>query len=324
MRGNNVDEKNVLLARLATERAGLWWELIGLSEEALTTQPVSGDWTPKDVLAHLAAWDEINTGRVRLALAGRAAEIPYLDPDATNAQLYAERGEWSLSRAVQACQTARADFLALLEPLIWDEMTRPYTLGGGDSRSVLEWAERRARHDAMHIADLRAWREAAGLNREAGPKVVLEAALEAGRAELLAWATLVPEAERAARPVCGVWTLKDVLGHVADWELFCLAGLREMAAGQVAGLSYNGDEEGWNQAHAAARRDQRWEAVWADFTDTRQALLAALAALDDADLNRSVPSRWDTDDRPYWWFRVCLGHDREHAEVLRAAVERLS
>ena len=68
-----MNQKAELLARLATERAWLWWELIGLSEETLVGQPVLGAWTPKDLLAHVAFWDDVNGERLRLALAGRAA-----------------------------------------------------------------------------------------------------------------------------------------------------------------------------------------------------------------------------------------------------------
>jgi uncharacterized damage-inducible protein DinB len=315
-----MDEKALLFAKLATERAGLWWELIGLSEETLTTQPIFADWTAKDILAHIAAWDEIHCERLRLALAGRPADIPDLLSDAVNERLHAGRQDWPLAQAVETCLAARAGFLSLVEPLSWEQMAVVYTMAWGDRRSIFDWCQRRMWHDSHHAADIRKWREAAGIKGQVGPKVVLEAALAAGRAELLAWAGLVPETERVTRLVCGEWTLKDVLGHVADWERFCVDAFADMAAGRVAGLSYTGDEEGWNRAHAAGRRDQPWQTAWADFTQTRQALMATLAGMEDAGLDRPARSRWSADDRPYWWFRGCLAHDREHAEGLRAAL----
>jgi len=311
-----MNQKAQLLARLATERAWLWWELIGLSEETLIGQPVLGAWTPKDLLAHVAFWDDVSSERVRLALAGRAAEIPYLDLETTNVQVYAARRDWSLAQAVAECQRARADFLALLEPLTWEAMTRPYTLSWGDLRSIADWAQRRAWHDADHKRQPHNWRESAGIKNVPGPQCVLLAALAAGRAELLAWAALVPEPERATRRVCGQWTLQDVLGHVADWELFVVEGLRQMAAGEVAGTGYGGDEEAWNWDHVRARREQPWETTWGDFIAARQKLLAALQSLDDAALARPVPSRWSAEDSAYMWTRICLAHDREHAEGL--------
>jgi hypothetical protein len=317
-----MNQKAQLLARLATERAWLWWELVGLSAETLVGQPVLSDWTPKDLLAHVAFWDDASSERLRLALAGRAAEIPYLDMEAVNVQVYAERRDWPLAQTVAECQRARADFLALLDPLTWEAITQPYTLSWGDPRSIADWAQRRAWHDADHQKQPHNWRESAGSKNVPGPQCVLLAALAAGRAELLAWAGLIPEAERATRRVCGQWALQDVLGHVTDWEVFVLEGLRQMAAGEVAGTGYGGDEEAWNWSHVKARRGQPWETTWGDFVGARQKLLAALEGLDDAALARPVPSRWSAEDSAYMWARVCLAHDREHAEGLSKALAR--
>jgi hypothetical protein len=317
-----MDEKSALLARLAVERAGLWLELNGLAAETLTAQNVFAGWTPKDILAHIAAWDEVHCERLRLALAGRAEDIPNLHLEPTNAQFHAERQSWSLARVVAACLAARAGFLALVEPLSRDQLHASHALAWGDRRSAFDWCQRRMWHDANHAADLRQWREAAGVKKQVGPKVVLEAGLLAGRVALLAWTALMPEADRTTRLVCGEWTLKDVWGHIADWERFSMDALADMAAGRVAGLSFSGDETAWNREHAAARRDQPWDAVWADAMETRQALLAALAQIDDAGLNQPARSRWSEDDRPYWWFHICMEHDLEHAAGLRSAIEQ--
>ena len=58
------------------------------------------------------------------------------------------------------------------------------------------------------------------LELEEGAKAHLLASLNETRAKLLAAVSLVPDTERESRPVCGHWTLKDLLGHIADWEAF--------------------------------------------------------------------------------------------------------
>jgi hypothetical protein len=127
----------------------------------------------------------------------------------------------------------------------------------------------------------------------------------------------VPQDRCDSELVCGVWTLKDVLGHVTDWELFGLECLAARAAGRVAGLSYNGEEKEWNAVHAAARQDQPWDAMWADLMATRRQMIGAASMLDDAELVRPVPSAWDPQDTAYAWVRICVDHDREHAAGLR-------
>ncbi len=308
-----------LLARLATERAGLLWQLIGLDERTLVGLPVFDDWTAKDLLAHVAAWDEVMAERIEMILAGREEEIVVLtgaDEDARNAAFHAERRDWPLQQAVEALVTARAGFLVTLTQLPDEELYRLQRLPAGET-SARVWTEWRARHDATHAADLSAWREEHKLERGVGPKLILLAGLAAARDELLAAAALIPPEERTSRPVCGHWTLKDVLGHVADWEWVGEEGLRHVAAGRPPGVEHIEDIDAWNQAHAEARRDQPWEEVWADLHAAREALLEALEGMSQADLARSFPFPWGQEGTAYQWAVVYLAHDREHAGGLR-------
>jgi uncharacterized damage-inducible protein DinB len=145
----------------------------------------------------------------------------------------------------------------------------------------------------------------------------LLAALEAAREELLAAAALVPPEERTSRPVCGAWTLKDLLGHIADWEWYGVQGLRQMAAGQPPDPEPIDSIESWNQAHAEARRDQPWEVVWEDLHAARQAFLEVLEGMSQAAMTRSFPFAWGPKGTPYQWMGVFVRHDREHAQDLR-------
>jgi hypothetical protein len=312
-----VDDKSLLLARLASERAAMWCELVGLGPELLAAERVCGDWTAADALGHVGAWDEIHAARARLMLVGRASEIALPEADALNAQIFADRHGWSLAQAAAACNAARADFLMLIEPLSWEEMAQGHQLANHQTYSIAELTERRAFHDNLHTTDLRAWRKHANPPAQPGPASILRSALDAGRAELEAWTLLVPAAQRSTLDVCGDWSAQDVLGHVADWERWLVDGLDAMAAGRMAGAGLDEDEEGWNQAHAAARRGQPWAVTWEDFTAVRRELLARLDGLGDAGLARTVHTAWSEEDHPYAWFRESLNHDREHAASVR-------
>ncbi len=305
-----------LLARMAKERAVLLYQLIGLDEKTLTEPPVFDAWTAANLLAHIAAWDEWFTNRINLILAGREEEVVSVENlDARNAALHAERRGWPLAQSLDACVQARADFLAALDQLSDEELHRKRVFSWGEA-AVREWAGWRARHDATHAAHLSAWRASRGDVEAFGPKEVLLAALDAARDELLTAASLVPVAERESRRVCGEWTLKDVLGHVADWELWFLRRLRQLFAGQAPDPNDAEDEDAWNRAHAEARRDQAWEAVWADFHSTHDAMMVLLMAMDQSHLNQRLFD-WSI----YHFVRVYADHDREHAAGIRKALD---
>jgi hypothetical protein len=199
-----------------------------------------------------------------------------------------------------------------------EEFHRLRDMGWGET-SVRQWTQWRARHDAGHAADLAAWREAQELEGTAGPKCVLAAALSAAREELLAAAALVSPEDRASLAVCGDWTLKDLLAHVADWEWVGVDGLRDMAAGRSPQVEHIADIEAWNQAHYGARRDQPWDDVWSDLHAAREQLLEVLEGMGQAELARSFRFPWGPEGTAYDWVSVYLTHDREHARDLSDA-----
>lgn len=315
-------QRRHLLAGLAAERAGLLWQLVGLDERMLVELPVFNSWTAKDVLAHIAAWDEVVTERIECVVAGREEEIIVFtgaDEDARNAAFHAERKDWSLRQTVDTLMMVRADFLAAQARLPDEAFYRLRHFPEGEA-PVHEWAQWRARHDVAHAADLATWRERLGLERGVGPKQVLLAGLTAAREALLVAAALVPPEERTSLPVCGEWTLKDVLAHVVDWEWIGVAGLRDMAAGRSPQVEPIEDIDAWNRVHAEARHDQPWEEVWADLHEARGALLETLDGMGQAGLGGSFSFPWGQKGTAYWWVCVYVAHDREHAEGLREAV----
>jgi uncharacterized damage-inducible protein DinB/predicted RNase H-like HicB family nuclease len=148
-------------------------------------------------------------------------------------------------------------------------------------------------------------------------RAALLAELRDARQELLAALSNLPADWPA--PVCGDWTAKDVLGHLADWEWVGVEGLRLMAGGQPPGVELVTDLDVWNREHVAARRGQPWEVVLQDMHDARQALLHALNAVQPGLLGQPFPFPWGGDGTPADWLAVYPVHDREHAAELAAA-----
>lgn len=308
-----------LLALIAGERAEFLYLLLGLDEETLATRPLFDGQTLKDLLAHIASWDELYRERIALALSGRQEEIAAVDLDERNAAVRARRQAWTLSQALAAFTDGRQSFLEALAQVPDDQLHRPVAISGVDARPMSVWAVWRASHDAGHAADVRRWLNENDdhLEGDLGPKAVLAAALEASREEIGALAALVPEADRAGRPLEEAWTLKDVAGHLADWELFLLECL---AVGRMLDMGYGGDVDRWNAAHAAARREQAWAHVWSDYRQARRQTVELVQGLEQEALAALLNNPWGKDTTTYrvveWW----LEHEREHAAGLRSAL----
>jgi len=307
--------------RLVAERAGLLEQLIGLDERTLTAMPFLDGWTVKDLLAHIAAWDRWELREMRHMASGEILDLTEVrDTDAFNADVVAAWRDRTLAEVLAELQEARVTWVAWLQALPDEEFFRQHLFEGEDW-SFAGCVEVQWRHDAEHAAQIAAWQKAEGLKGKIGPKVVLLATLTAAREELLTAAAQVPVEERESWPVCGEWTLKDVLGHVADWEWLGVDGLRQMAAGQPLQVGDVQDTDTWNQTHAEARRSQAWKVVWADFQAARQGFLEVLEGMSEAHLEQSFPSPWGSDITPYHWICIYLAHDREHAEGLRRTID---
>lgn len=313
-----------LLARLAAERGRLLWQLLSLDQELLTRTPVFPDsgWTVKDLLAHVAAWDRWEHRAMAAMLAGDEPDLAAVeDMDAFNASAVDAGRDRTLSETLAELQAAREDWVAWLREVSVEAFFASREHQGWDwafpNCLNVQW-----QHDAEHADQLAAWREEKAVRSTTGPKAVLVAALNAARDELLAGVDLIPPMERTSRPVCGYWTLKDLVGHIADWEEVGVEGLRDMAAGRSPDVAPISDIEAWNQEHAAAREDQPWETCWEDLHGTRKDLLDVLRGMDQERIDRSYLFPWGPEGTAYEWVRVFATHDREHAHDLRRAASR--
>ena len=80
-----MNDKEQILANLR-EEFNRWQDLLaGLSEEEITAPHLPGNWSIKDVMAHLRAWQQRSIARMEAALHDREPDFPRwpagLDPD---------------------------------------------------------------------------------------------------------------------------------------------------------------------------------------------------------------------------------------------------
>ncbi len=117
-----MNMKEHILAALE-EQFNHWEELLkNLSEEQITMPRFDHDWSIKDVIAHLWAWQQISTARMEAAVDDREPEFPKWiaeqdgdwedNADQTNARIYETNHAKSWS---EVYQNWREGFLRLLD-----------------------------------------------------------------------------------------------------------------------------------------------------------------------------------------------------------------
>jgi hypothetical protein len=101
-------------------------------------------------------------------------------------------------------------------------------------------------------------------------------ALRASELDMLVTLMLIPEQERATRVVCGTWTVKDVLGHLADWDDYFFDAIIDLEGGAAKKRHWVDDIEAMNFTLATMRSDHSSSQNWDDFRKSRLLLMDTL------------------------------------------------
>jgi len=133
-----------------------------LSPEQWLQPGIEGDWSPKDTIAYLSAWEGRVIRRSSEALGEQVPERPVGDQvvDRINAQIYAENRERPLAEVRAEFESSYPQVLRAVEDTPEEDLPRTgLFLAWGDIPlwkflSVLTW-----QHYEMHHQPIRTWLE---------------------------------------------------------------------------------------------------------------------------------------------------------------------
>src|SRR6266545_4811251 len=140
-------DKAELLERAGREYAALE-QTIGQLSEAQMTTPLDGSWSAKDILAHIAAWQQILLGfhiggrPFHEAARGIAANYETDDIDTINEALYQRDKNRPLSEVLDAFRRSHQETMTTIEGLSEADLFRAYTPPGrdpSDGGQLINW-----------------------------------------------------------------------------------------------------------------------------------------------------------------------------------------
>ncbi len=117
----------------------------------------------------------------------------------------------------------------------------------------------------------------------------------------------------------GVWSVKDVLAHLAYWQRYAVAILVAVARGETPNLTGDDRTERNNASVVAQYYQRSFAATIADWQAAREDLLDHLEQLADQDLND--PERFAWSNGRTLLDRIAgnsYDHEQEHIEQIRA------
>jgi hypothetical protein len=161
--------KTELLERMRTGREE-WDALIGQIPDSVHTEPaLAGGWSVKDLIAHVAAYENWTAAQIRAANEGRVptdkelygVEQMPLDPegwdlDRQNAAIHARYQEMPLAEVMTFSRQAFADLVAAVEAVSDEDVARTGAQTWTGDRTLLEIVpEQCYAHYEQHAGELR-------------------------------------------------------------------------------------------------------------------------------------------------------------------------
>lgn len=102
------------------------------------------------------------------------------------------------------------------------------------------------------------------------------------------------------------WSLKDIMGHITDWEIEAIQKIPLVAAGTLSEQEY--DIDSWNTIHAAQKQDSTLESIEKEFFLIHQQFVTLLMSLSEEQF---------ASERLIGWIEGCgWGHYDEHTEKI--------
>jgi len=123
--------RSELLAEVKHEWANIERACAGLSEAEMLALGAEGEWSVKDILSHLSAWEKYLLDRLGMVMTGQSPRYPVMtswdDVHRFNAQVFADNKDRPLSSVILEFRSLYQGVMTVLEALSDDLLNQPYS-----------------------------------------------------------------------------------------------------------------------------------------------------------------------------------------------------
>jgi hypothetical protein len=153
-----------IVSQLEAERRRLEQNLAGLSPHSMLAPGVIGEWSVKDILAHLADWESRMPVWIEAARRGESVEVPepgltWKQVDAANQRVYERHRDRPLDDVLAYFRATHGQFMAMVESMPEEEMLAPGRYAFTGKGAVYGWLAGYAAHDRWAKTGIRKWRK---------------------------------------------------------------------------------------------------------------------------------------------------------------------
>ena len=150
--------KTRIIERLNTERRRLEANLAMLTPEHMVQPGAVGEWSVKDVLAHLAEWESYMPVWVEATRRGETVESPnWKELDDLNERIYQAHKDQPLDEVSDYFRETHRQLMEMAESMPEDEMITPGRYPFTGKGVIWDWLNAYAAHDLWAKTEIRKW-----------------------------------------------------------------------------------------------------------------------------------------------------------------------
>ncbi len=157
-----LKSKAQIVKRLHAERRRLEQNLARIKCDEMLQPGVVGEWSVKDVLAHLADWQARMSPWMAAARRGEPVETPepgltWKQLDVLNQRIYEAHRDQSLAEVLAYFHVTYREFMEMVEAMPEGEMLKPGRYAFTGQGAIYDWLSAFAAHDLWGKRHIRLW-----------------------------------------------------------------------------------------------------------------------------------------------------------------------
>ncbi len=158
--------RQMLSGQLNEARERLLASFAGLTNEQIAEQGVAGDWSVRDILVHLAAWDRALSAGYKEMLDGKRPPVLDLEEEGIeefNTTNHAHAVDTSVDDVLNEFTAAREEMVEVLRQVDNKDLFAPAPGDEHADLSIASCVQVTVSHDEEHAEMIEEWRESKGL-----------------------------------------------------------------------------------------------------------------------------------------------------------------
>ena len=310
------------------------WPLFLLEPDEYVKPCLDGGWTPIAALAHIAFWDNFQLQRMQAALAYREKPPTAQTVETNDERAANENRSWDT--VVNEADEARQELISFALSLSSEQIEADYVDRGQRSPIVKQLLERMPEHVDEHAEEVHRY----CFSIERWGRDRLFKFYRRHFNSLLDAITGLTETSCTSVPVCGDWTVRDLLAHILAWDEYILELVKRwpnisLPARQSPALAspglgsddalaqwISGDFDPINARLHAARADLSMIEVLDNLATCHRRIVSRCQRLSEEKLRKKVEYDWGERGNLVNLLVLMSAHTADHAaEIYTARAE---